>query len=305
MTDIRSKLHRAIDLARAGRAFYNSGDHNLVRLCEEDLKVTYTVLDACLIRPRFVFARELVDAACTEDAERSICDMQRASIWRLPFKSMVVEPEVISNTSYVVLLDQPTEDGWFAANGFTIVHDKTDGQEALVVPLSSSRVDVATVDDHTYLKHTHVPALFLDNERQIVGERRFGLMMSEDAERTSAAHGLAAVLATVMMQTLGLERQTTDVGAAFNKKRTERGKSVVSPYVYVHVRRVYRSESGDESDEHSRCSPRPHWRRGHARRVAVGTGRSDREWRWIPPRMVALAEGQTVLPPARRYKVLK
>ena len=27
---------------------------------------------------------------------------------------------------------------------------------------------------------------------------------------------------------------------------------------------------------------RPHWRRGHWRRYAVGKGRKDRVWKWVP-----------------------
>lgn len=34
------------------------------------------------------------------------------------------------------------------------------------------------------------------------------------------------------------------------------------------------------------ASPRTHWRRGHWRRVAIGEGRQQREWRWIQPVLV-------------------
>ncbi|WP_261210004.1 hypothetical protein [Laspinema sp. D2d] len=36
----------------------------------------------------------------------------------------------------------------------------------------------------------------------------------------------------------------------------------------------------------SHATPRTHWRRGHWRRVAIGEGRQQREWRWIQPVLV-------------------
>lgn len=37
----------------------------------------------------------------------------------------------------------------------------------------------------------------------------------------------------------------------------------------------------------SHSSPNPHWRRGHWRRSAIGSGKIDRRWNWIKPTFVA------------------
>lgn len=42
--------------------------------------------------------------------------------------------------------------------------------------------------------------------------------------------------------------------------------------------------SGTGTGTHA--SPEAHWREGHERRVAVGKGRTGREWRWIEPTLV-------------------
>lgn len=49
----------------------------------------------------------------------------------------------------------------------------------------------------------------------------------------------------------------------------------------------YTPVSGQSSGEKgTHASPVVHWRRGHWKRIAMGKGRKERKWSWIPPTMV-------------------
>ncbi|MGL5194802.1 MAG: hypothetical protein ACRC8Y_14555 [Chroococcales cyanobacterium] len=47
-----------------------------------------------------------------------------------------------------------------------------------------------------------------------------------------------------------------------------------------------RTERTSGTTHSTHATPRTHWRRGHWRRVAIGEGRQQREWRWIQPVLV-------------------
>ncbi|HEY9836629.1 MAG TPA: hypothetical protein V6D27_07000, partial [Vampirovibrionales bacterium] len=47
-----------------------------------------------------------------------------------------------------------------------------------------------------------------------------------------------------------------------------------------------KTERASGTAHSSHATPRTHWRRGHWRRVAMGEGRQQREWRWIQPVLV-------------------
>ncbi|WP_254563959.1 hypothetical protein [Oscillatoria sp. HE19RPO] len=47
-----------------------------------------------------------------------------------------------------------------------------------------------------------------------------------------------------------------------------------------------KTERATGSTHSTHTTPRTHWRRGHWRRVAIGEGRQQREWRWIQPVLV-------------------
>jgi hypothetical protein len=53
--------------------------------------------------------------------------------------------------------------------------------------------------------------------------------------------------------------------------------------ISIERKRYLKSDAGESyaEGEKSRNSPRPHWRKFHWRRVATGTGRTQREWRLI------------------------
>lgn len=65
-----------------------------------------------------------------------------------------------------------------------------------------------------------------------------------------------------------------------HRKRKQNEPPLLSPR-WIGKTFVARSEGNG-----SHSSPSTHWRRGHWRRVAVGTGRSDRRWTWIEPTLV-------------------
>lgn len=65
------------------------------------------------------------------------------------------------------------------------------------------------------------------------------------------------------------------------KKRNERLQPLI-------IGQQFQPQIERASTSHSlpHVSPRVHWRRGHWRRVAIGEGRQQRDWRWIQPVLV-------------------
>ncbi len=58
-----------------------------------------------------------------------------------------------------------------------------------------------------------------------------------------------------------------------------------------------------EGGEGSRKSPRPHWRKGHFRRIPIGEGRKERKLAWILPVLVRKVAAGGQAPQSRGYEV--
>jgi hypothetical protein len=87
---------------------------------------------------------------------------------------------------------------------------------------------------------------------------------------------------------LGLEaRPALLVSGRRDGRHKKSGVELWTPNV---VGRDYRvARAGVESHGGSHASPRPHWRRGHFRRQAVGAGRTERKIIWIEPILIGVA----------------
>lgn len=74
---------------------------------------------------------------------------------------------------------------------------------------------------------------------------------------------------------------TKGQGFASNKSKSERfSPLIIGQQFQPKTERV----AGAAHSTHA--TPRTHWRKGHWRRVAIGEGRQQREWRWIQPVLV-------------------
>jgi hypothetical protein len=83
-------------------------------------------------------------------------------------------------------------------------------------------------------------------------------------------------------EAIGIPAATEAINKGFGKKSPSANYWQIRQITIEQKRYIVKQKSGDVSDESTRNSPRPHWRKWHWRRVVVGTERKGREWRLIP-----------------------
>lgn len=276
--------------------------------------------------PRFYVAEELIDLVQEDSFQRSMLDMKQAGVLRLPFPAMMVEFKL--NTKYettahaMVLLRDMKHDGFFpweehpdgkahlpwfenadVPGGdadfyglrMSLEHD-VDGFYLTVSP-STIVIGVhgnkAGADDEPY-DNKGTPWLKMGGESNGLMKvtSKLNALVKETYLKDAGNVFYAASAAYLLMASAGVEKEVIQC-EKLNKKRRTDGKPTIPQHTYVYIKHVYRSASGDASDEYiPRKSPRPHWRRGHLRNVRFGEGRLQSKPKFIPGRIVAF-QGDT------------
>jgi len=305
MTTNHSVMAKMLEIASRGDMYIPTHGTGptlpLVPLSRDQHDMVLPVLEAMNMLPRFVFSDELTAVASSEEAELSALDMQRAGCFRLPFPDIVVEPIVSETHDRVVVVARQSKKGdgqAINATAFTLTGRQKFGREVVVVPRTVSEAEFVMHNEEPMFRHSHVTAPWNNS-----ASMDMQITMQNEAKRVSAAIGLGVMCATVVLSTIGLRRETHSF-ERLNRHRSASGKPALRDYTYISLSRVYRGASGNESEPFDRRSPRPHWRRGHSRRIVHGPGRTERYWKWFEPRMVALAEDATV-PQTHEYRVTK
>lgn len=306
MQPIRTKWHRLNPLIDAESVYLTAPKGGLSQPFtghREELKEFLGQLGKL---PKFVVAPELVDIANDADFRRSLLDMKRAGVMRLPFPAMVVEYPREGGHMIIVLRDLKAggtnswEDPSFVGGGqdlyglaFRIHQDKKG--EYLVVPGSASHMSIEDRGGEPWIRFAAGTA-FLP-----ITDPAHSYLVQNTYLKDSADVFWAACAAYLLMSTRGVEKEVIDT-TRINKKRLLSNREPIPRHTYIHIGRVYRSASSDQSDEYlPRRSPRPHWRRGHAKAVRYGPGREKVKEVYIQPKLVAFV-GE-VEPAAPEYTV--
>lgn len=248
------------------------------------------------VMPRFVFDQELTDMAVSPACVDSLLDMQRANVFRLPYATMVVEMPTANGRAFVALRDWREGPGpWpFYGIAMSICYDS--GGSYAILASSTSFIDVVPPHDAEPANFRVAGATcpWLREDHSVTDEQHRLMDALRHASFTQDGKnvGVALCCATVIMSTRGVERETVDAASLepLNRARHKAGESAVPVHTYIHVGRVYRSASGEESDAYQpRKSPRPHWRRGHLRNVAYGPRGGQHRTRpvYVPAMLVA------------------
>lgn len=109
---------------------------------------------------------------------------------------------------------------------------------------------------------------------------------------TTEDRAFLAKMRSLMLQCLLSLRyapQLLEEPEAVTRQAVGKHRQPVKPSKYRVPRwlgKTYKLKSPASQPGQSRKSPRGHWREGHDRRVPVGVGRQEREWRWIEPTFV-------------------
>ena len=320
---IRTKWHRLKELLEAGVVYFTAAENGSAPYHDEipcNIQRLAHLITLCDKLPKFVVDPELVQLAQQDVYLESMVDMKRAGVLRLPYPTMVIEVPHPTNPGkhvIVILRDrQATEPSpWneqgapeenteiekmpFYGMAFSIERDQE--SDYLVVPYSVSYVGLSKTDKlmvgmsatgGSWMGTSRrTPAQKMEQE-VIINSRVRQLMRKECGVVARAM--FAAVL---LMMTEGVKKEVIET-ERLNKARTASGKPAIPRHTYIRIGHVYRSAKGDETEVYvPGKSPRPHWRRGHNRRVRHGPKKAEFYWKYFYPRLVALPKDAFVEDP--------
>lgn len=302
---IRTKVHKIPEFIQQGLVYILGGTKGptpLFHFDHDPAIVRSLYQDTLASCPIFSIDPALMEIASTKDFHRSILDMKRAEVMRLPFPAMIVEFECKQTNSHIItmlrdlrhrerlhfedqkVLDKGDKDN-FDFYGLCFMVRKQEGRSYLVAAPGATFVSL-DIDKPPNKEHnifttiSSSPMGIVDN-----GE---AMVLIPNCEETCAFYlfkGLSAAL--LLMSTQGVKKEVIECGK-INKQRHATGKDPIPRHTYISIGHVYRSGKGNVSDVyHDRRSPRPHWRRGHHRGVHYGKGREHIRSVYINPRLVA------------------
>lgn len=242
---------------------------------------------AMLKAASFVIDNEVLHLVARSDVLKSINAMLEAGIARLPYDPMVVEFQ-LDNSEFreFVLLKEG------AAREF-IVHYAA---FHLVTEISIV-IDVPVRCVLTAHGSQHGVNVFFPKQPNIA----YALKRS-----VGNSVGLALLLALLMLNTKGIDKEVIEVGPALNKKRVASGKKPIPKHSVVHIGRIYRRDgTAIERPEGQRGGwhVTMHWRCGHTRNVPFGKGRTGRRLVYVPACIVNFQPDEKVVPPKREVQL--
>lgn len=302
--NIDSKLHRALELLCEGSSRI-AASFDFVTSADTTPEYTLLLLDTMQKLPRFYFSSELLGYLDKKEVHQSMVDMQAAGVLRLPFPEVVVEYQNVHGQNFICYLREDKENDKQFICYVLLLTKARQGHEVLVRPpgffksrfvTQSEKVALMLTDGVDYV-HDGVADAMIVVGHQFFNSAKLPSADQQTIDKFSTALGTAMGLATVMIQTLGLRRDEVHE-PRLNRARVSKGKVPITPYTRISIGKVYRGDSERSDDYVPGKSPRPHWRRGHARRYHYGTGRTETRVLWIPARMVAMAS-------APEYRVTK
>jgi hypothetical protein len=165
------------------------------------------------------------------------------------------------------------------------------GKIGIEINGNSQRIVVSAIDtnEQTYCIASDYPAV--DKEISNIDEE--GDLSNRNLQIiTNLKHLALQIVMSIefLPEAIALDLPSESINKGFGKKSPSEKYWQIRQISIEQKRYILKQKSGDEDSEGTRTSPRPHWRKWHWRRVAVGEGRQGREWRLIPNTYVNPAE---------------
>lgn len=334
MTAIRTKWHRAVELLNSDEVYLTSPKDKLAPhhgWFDIDRGSVLKLITGGLTTPDFVIDPELYAISSDKEYQRSLLDMKRAGVLKLPYPVVGVELAMWSDSgkchALVMLIDcaQAKDLGFSLGEGeaakdlvakseflaYTFRVQSDDQGDYLVLAPSWIGLSVADRDGDPWLGIRAIQPVWL---KPLLPEERAAApsdietdpeQLVEETYIKDAGTAFAALSAALLlMNTAGVAREVIDV-AKLNKRRVLSNKPPIPRHTYIRIGHVYRRAVGEEKEEYvPRRSPRPHWRRGHVKMVHHGPGRVQLRQVYIQPRLVAYnPQQETAEPRAPAYSV--
>ena len=146
---------------------------------------------------------------------------------------------------------------------------------------NSQRIVVSAIDtnEQTYCIASDYPAV----DREIANIDEEGDLSDRNLQIITSLRQLALQIVMsieFLPEAIALDLPSESISKGFGKKSPSANYWQIRQISIEQKRYVLKPKN--DSGESTRTSPRPHWRKWHWRRVAVGEGRQSREWRLIP-----------------------
>lgn len=315
MQQIKTKWHKIIPLIDADQVWLSSAPSGKSMHWSE-LKPRPELLRG-VVRlmsklPKFVIDDELMDLVRTEDFQRSILDMQKAGVLRLPYPALTVEFKKPYGTALVMIRDNAFKDrlSWEADvsednsafwsrpfYGIPLRIETDKNGEYLVISPGVVSINVTDNGGDPWLE------MVAQGHDILEASPALSKLIKDVYQKDGALiwHALAA--AFLVLRTNGVKQEVVEC-SKINRKRVGSNKEPIPRHTIVSIGKVYRSNSGSASDAYTRRSPRPHWRCGHLKHVHFGVKGEHVRQVYINPRIVALKSLEdTALPASKEYVV--
>ena len=284
MQTVRTKFHKILPLIEANEVYLTAPEKGRSSHWDNydgDKGIFKDFVKAAEAAPKFIIDDELLDLISQEEFEFSLKDMIRADVLHLPFKEMIIE---YKNCICFLLEGDTYSPG--KPFGCILMRVLKDAEgEYLVIAPSVLDMNVVVKNDMIMLDFAATQANGLKHHKDLC-------QLTCNKDMAEAWYGVACAL--LLLTTHGVAKETIDVGK-LNKKRVASGKPAIPTHTYIHIGRVYKSGSSEQSEEYiARKSPRPHWRRGHCRAIRFGKGRTESKLHFIPGKLVATIDTNDV-----------
>lgn len=326
MIHIHTQFHHLVDLIQKDEVYLTApkgGKAVHWDTYHPDKKATNFFLKEISSLPKFVVDDELMDMVRNQKYIKSIVDMRKGGVMRLPFPSLLIEYDFAGKRYIVLLRDQqskeifPWEDpaghelaspfslpdkdelmGRFPFYGTQFILDKDKDGRYVVMSPSFIGVDVMEKNGEASFGMSAIASGIFPPTQEL--DALVGQTYSKDAG------GLyqAMCAALLVMQTDGVVHEKIDP-SKINRKRDGDSKPKIPTHTYLRIGKVYRYNSEKADDYIPRKSPRPHWRRGHLRPVRYGVGKTLVKDVYINPRLVSYKPVENEPSMAKEYNVIK
>jgi hypothetical protein len=313
---IHTKWHRLRELIDADEVYLTAPKGGKAQHISEfggDLPYIQGLITQFDNLPKFVVDPELQTIVRKGEFHKSMLDMKRAGVMRLPFPVMIVElPSIMrsSTQSIVVLRDLADKANWpweqnpelefidgvpaeFYGLVFRVLKDE-DGEYA-VFGSTVIKMAIEEKDGDPWLR------LSGSGYELCPSSEKFEQLVKATYQKDAAEVFQALASALLLMSTAGVTKEVIEV-TRLNRKREEANKIPIPKHTFIKIGHVYKHAAGDEKEEYvPRRSPRPHWRRGHNRHVHFGPKFSQIKLKFIPARLVAFHGDTDPAEPSQKH----
>lgn len=252
-----------------------------------------TLFEAFIEMPLYIMDHSIDELFRSGQAQRSVSEMFKADVAKLPFPELLVECWDGSRVRHFVSLKQLDDDPQF----FYAVITWEGGPNGGIWMEQCAAGGISWRPELEVEGHLGVWELRSEGMRGATPD-------AKDKDYVQRVAAFALNFALLMSHVAGLEREVIETPPKLHKARVRSGKPSVAKYHLVRIGHVY-DKAGNKVaiTEGNRRTMPVHMRSGHIRNQPYGPGRELRKPIWIAPVLVNYEDGSPL--PLPKPKVVR